>query len=93
MKHDLTGCNFFSLMERRKEKQYWWAWNAKPDLIGVKFLVSHGSGAIVEDGDEFLIDGDCEVLFWGKIYQKTENIYKCYINGEDENFTITINRI
>jgi hypothetical protein len=55
--------------------------------------VSHGSGAIVEDGDEFLIDGDCEVLFWGKIYQKSENTYKCYINGEDDNFTIKINRV
>ena len=93
MKRDLTGCNFFSLMEKRSEKQYWWGWNAKEELVGVRFLASHGNGAIVEDGDEFLIDSDCTVLFWGKIYQKSANTYKCYINGADENFTITINRV
>lgn len=93
MKHDCTGCAMISFMENRKDKRYTWKRDWHPDKVleGFRAFI-HDAPHIVEDGDEFIVSKDCTVLFWGKIYQKTANIYKCYINGADENFTITINR-
>ncbi len=94
MKYDCTNCHMISFMERRSEKKYTWSRDYHPDKVipGMRCYV-HDAHHDLCEGDEFLIAKDCTVLFWGKIYQKSENIYKCYINGEDENFTITINRI
>ena len=94
MKHDCTNCQMISFMERRKEMHYTWTRDYYPDkfMEGYRCYI-HDDHHVLLDGDEFLISKDCVVLFWGKIYQKSENTYKCYINGAYENFTITINRV
>ena len=94
MKHDCTNCQMISFMERRTEKHYTFSRTYDPDkfMEGYRCHI-HDDHHVLCDGDEFIVSKDCTVLFWGKIYQKSENIYKCYINGADENFTITINRV
>ena len=94
MKHDCTNCQMISFMERRTEKHYTFSRTYDPDkfMKGYRCHI-HDANHVLCDGDEFVVSNDCTVLFWGKIYQKSANTYKCYINGADENFTITINRM
>ena len=82
MKYDYTGTLQISIIRDIKEDKWWWGWIAKSPS---KWLISHGSGNNLENGDEFIIDKDTHIFLAGTYrFEDAENIICISPNREKE---------
>lgn len=89
MTYDYTGTSQLSIMHMKNDDIWYWGWCAKMNqdgkIDGGKFLLSHGSGNELKNGDEFLIDKDtCLFLAGTYIFRDSETLFCCSPKREKE---------